>query len=277
MIVIKVDIRNHDASIIWDGVYYYALSDYPNISKWELSGIIKFVEYENHHGRTTEFTSDIKEIIDKINQVLENKNLFINIERPTKITQCTACKQKGCLTKYVCHTASLENALSIIKGGSILSAVKARNLPAQKLKLEPRNAAKDPEDYFEYVMMAWGNCIAGDKLVMERKVRGMPTEEDLSSGLTPGIRFYFKYDDLINHHNAVFDGYHPVKIRDELILKDNVFAIIIPEAYKDKFYKYIGNDIKDRVYYLDNKDMDVLEWSSVVYSFASELNNGDKI
>ena len=127
----KLDIGNHEFSIIWDGIYYRALSDYPNISDWELSGIIKFVEYENLHEREVEIVSDSQQIKEKINDALSNKEEFINIEKPEKITECTACKQKGCLTKYLCHTAPVENAVSIFKGGSILSAVKARNLSAE--------------------------------------------------------------------------------------------------------------------------------------------------
>ena len=34
------------------------------------------------------------------------------------------------------NTASLENALSILKGGSILSAVKERSIPVEQLKSE---------------------------------------------------------------------------------------------------------------------------------------------
>ena len=173
-----VNIGKHEFSIIWDGVYYHALSNYPNISEWELNRIINFVEYENLHGRKVEFISDNEEIIEKINYALFNKNEFIKVERPEKLTECTACKQKGCITKYLCHTAPLENALSIIKSGSILSAVKARNLSGEVLRLEPRNAAKDPADYFEYLMLSWGICQAGDRLVMERKLGREPNEED---------------------------------------------------------------------------------------------------
>ena len=46
-------------------------------------------------------------------------------------------------------------------------------------------------------MFAWGYCQAGDRLVMERKLKRFPTDEDLSVNFTPGIRFYFKYNDLI--------------------------------------------------------------------------------
>jgi hypothetical protein len=267
----KIDIRKHEYSIIWDGIYYHALSNYPNISQWELNGIIKFVEYEKCHDRKVEIVSDNHGIMEKVNYALANRDKFINIPRPEKITECTTCKQKGCITKYLCHTASLENALSIIKVGSILSAVKARNIPVEQLKLEPRNAAKDPADYFEYLMLSWGNCQAGDRLVMERKLEREPNEEDLSNGFTPGVRFFFKYDELIKHPNAVFDGYHPLKIKDELTLKDNVFAIIVPESYRKKIEIIINNNIKDKVYYIYNKHKDIWEWSETVYKFVDEL------
>ena len=140
-------------------------------------------------------------------------SFFISINTKGK------CLHKGCKTKYLCHTASIENAISIINCGSILSAVKARDIAADILSLEDRNAAKDPADYFDYLMLSWGNCQAGDRLVMERKNTRMPTEEDLNSKFTPGVRFYFVYEDLIKHSKATFDGYHPLKIKDELSLK----------------------------------------------------------
>lgn len=267
----NVNIGKHEFSIIWDGIYYHTLSNYPNISEWELNGIIKFVDYESMHGRKVEIVSDNQEIIEKVNYALSNKNEFINVERPGKITECTACKQKGCITKYLCHTAPVENALSIIKSGSILSAVKARNISAEQLKLEPRNAAKDPTDYFEYLMLSWGNCQAGDRLVMERKLEREPNEEDLNRNFTPGVRFFFRYDELVKYPNAVFDGYHPLKIKDELTLEDNVFAIIIPELYREKFKSIITDDIKDRVYYMDSKNKDIWKWSENVYKFIDTL------
>lgn len=203
MIIIKVNIGKHEFSIIWEGIYYHALSNYPNISEWELNGIIKFIDCES-----------------------------------------------------LC---------------SILSAVKARNMSAEQLKLEPRNAAKDPADYFEYLMLSWGNCQAGDRLVMERKLEREPSEKDLSKGFTPGVRFFFKYDESVKYPNTVFDGYHPLKIKDELSLKNNVFAIIIPELYKESFEGIIGSDIKGRVYYIDSKNKDILEWSEQVYKFIDVL------
>ena len=111
--------------------------------------------------------------------------------RLKKIEECTDCpKFKGCMTDYVCHTSSVENAIKILDCGSLLSPVRARNVSAAQLVKEERNAANDPEDYFDYIMFAWGNCQAGDRLVMERKLGRFPDETDLSAGFTPRSSFF---------------------------------------------------------------------------------------
>lgn len=35
-----IDINKHDFTIIWDGIYYFALSNYPHISDWELQKLL---------------------------------------------------------------------------------------------------------------------------------------------------------------------------------------------------------------------------------------------
>ena len=59
---------------------------------------------------------------------------------------------------------TFRKAISILKCGSLLSAVNARKLPDTVLQKEDRNAANDPTDFFHYVMFSWGNCQAGDRL-----------------------------------------------------------------------------------------------------------------
>ena len=63
-----------------------------------------------------------------------------------------------------------------------------------------------------------GNSQAGDRLVMERKMKRFPTEADLSVDFTPEVRFFFKYDKIVTHPNATFEGVLPLKIRGEVIL-----------------------------------------------------------
>lgn len=137
---------------------------------------------------------------------------------------------------------------------------------------ESRNAAHDPADFFDYIMFAWGNCQAGDRLVMERKFNRCPNERDLSTDFTPGIRFYFRYDDIIKHPDAIIDGFLPLKIKDELILSEWVYAIIIPTIHKFKLETVIPSNLKDKVIYVENDCKDIWDWSEKVYSTIENIS-----
>ena len=146
-----------------------------------------------------------------------------------------------------------------------MSALNARKVPVEQLMSESRNAAKNPADYFEYIMFSWGNCQAGDRLVMERKLGRFPDETDLSTNFTPGVRFYFKYDELVKHPKAIFDGVLPMKVKDELILADWVYAIIVPTYLKEDVEPVIPGNLKDKVIYVENDCKDIWDWSEKVY------------
>lgn len=267
-----IKIGKFDFTECWDGVLYKNLSDYPNITDWEIQSVLDFISYEEKYNRCCKIETD-----EKILNAIENKKSPYYAGKrtavPKKITECTACpKYKGCMTDFVCHTSPIENAVKILRCGSLLSPVLARNMTAEKLKSESRNAANDPEDYFFYIMFAWGNCQAGDRLVMERKLKRFPTEEDLSTGFTPGVRFYFRYTDLTGHPDAEFDGVLPIKIKNEVVLKDWVNAVIIPEIYRNIIECHIPEELKDRVFFLENNCKDIWEWSEKVYEFVRKTN-----
>ncbi len=120
-------------------------------------------------------------------------------------------------------------------------------------------------------MFAWGNCQAGYRLVMERKLKRFPNEEDLCVNFTLGVRFYFKYNSLIKHPNTVFDGVLPLKVKNEVILKDWVYAIIIPENERNSIEKHIPNDLISKVHYIKNNCKDIWDWSEKVYCFVEKL------
>ena len=266
-----IKIGRYEFTECWDGVLYKKLSTYPQISQWELQTIFDFMKYESDNGRKCRIEAD-DAIIQAIEAYRSVYDSGVRIHVPDRITECTACPgYKGCMTDLVCHTASAEDAISILESGRLLSAVGARKKTAGELMIEPRNAAHDPEDYFEYVMFAWGNCQAGDRLVMERKLGRFPDDTDLSDGFTPGIRFFFKYDRLVDHPMRVFDGVLPLKIRDEVILNDWVHAIVIPEAYREMLEPHIPNDIKDRTFCVENDCRDIWEWSEKVYECARHV------
>ena len=267
----QINIANHDYTIVWDGVYYFAMSDYPNITPWELKKIITFIDYERKHGRETEILCEDEKIQASIRDAITNPEALFHVSVPVKITECTACKQHGCLTKFVCHTATAENAMHILASGKLLSAVKVFGKTGDELVLDKRNTIGDPADYFEYIMFAWGNCQAGDRLVMERSLGRNPTDEELEKSLTPGVRFYFRHEDIIRHPGYVFDGYHPAKIKDELELSDNLYACIVPEQYRSELMNHVKSEIANRVFYLPQDGLGVWDWAEKVYDFVVGL------
>lgn len=257
----------------WDGVLYKNLSDYPRITDWEIQSLLDFMVYEEMNGRSCRIEAE-SSVLEAIERFIQTNKGNKRIAVPPIITECTACPTyKGCMTEYVCHTASAENAVKILDCGSLLSAVKARNMPASLLKAEARNAANDPEDYFDYVMFAWGNCQAGDRLVMERKLGRSPTEEELSTGFTPGIIFFFRYDVLTKHPDAIFDGVLPVKVKNGVKLNEYVHSIIIPTMHKEIIIDHIPDELRDRVHFLENDCRDIWEWSEKVYEYIKSSGN----
>ena len=265
-----IKIGQFDITECWDGVFYKKLSQYPQITEWEIQTVLDFISYEASNGRTCEIEAK-KEIIDAIEHYRPTYDLGIRIQPPLKIEECTACPgYKGCMTDYVCHTSPVENAIRIFECGSLLSPVRVRKMSAAELQREARNAANDPSEYFEYIMFAWGNCQAGDRLVMERKLGRFPDEKDLSEGFTPGVRFFFRYNDLVRHPGAVFEGVLPMKIRDEVILNDWVSAIIVPEIHRQEIDPAVPKELRARVHFLRNDCKDIWEWSEKVYEYVKK-------
>lgn len=266
----KIELSNFEFTECWDGVLYKKLSDYPNITDWEIQTVIDFINYEKIYGRTCQLEGD-ENVISKIEQALKNLGQK-RIPVPEIIKECTACPTyKGCMTDFVCHTSPVENAIEILKCGSLLSPVKARKQSAETLQKESRNAAKDPADYFDYIMFSWGNCQAGDRLVMERKLGRFPDENDLSKSFTPGVRFFFKYNKLVQHPDVVFEGVLPFKVKNEVVLKDWVHAIIVPLAEKTKIETAVPDYLKEKLFYIEHDCKDIWAWSEKVYEFAKRI------
>ena len=267
-----IRIGQFEISECWDGVFYKKLADYPHITEWEMQTILDFISYEKANGRDCPIEA-AKEIIVRIEDYAKEYEKGVRTAPPEKIRECVACSTyKGCMTDFVCHTSSAENALKILESGRLLSAVKARNMTAAKLAKEARNAANDPEDYFQYIMFSWGNCQSGDRLVTERRLGRFPSDNDLDADFVPGVRFFFRYDELIKHDNAVFEGVLPLKIKDELILKDWVYAIVIPDLYRELLEPYVSEDLRSRVHFISYNGMNIWEWSEFVYGYVKGLN-----
>ena len=94
------------------------------------------------------------------------------------------------------------------------------------------------------------------------------TEADLSVDFTPEVRFFFKYDKIVTHPNATFEGVLPLKIREEVIISDWVNTIIIPSAEKEAFEAIVPYELKSRIFYLENDCKDIWSWAEKVYEFV---------
>lgn len=266
----RIKIGQFEFTECWDGVLYKKLSNYPEITDWEIQNILDFIAYEERHGRTCDLEGD-EEILAKIRDAAA-RGAGERLAPPPVIRECTACPTyRGCLTDFVCHTAPVENAKEIFACGALRSAVLARNESAETLAREARNAAHDPADYFDYVMFAWGNCQAGDRLVMERKLGRFPNERDLSADFTPGVRFFFRYDDLVRHPAATFDGVLPVKVKNEVVLQDRLYASVVPAAEREVIQPCVPDVLADRVFYLENDCPDIWAWSEKVCEFVKTM------
>ena len=101
----QIKIGNFEITKVWDGVFYKKLSDFPNITDWEIRTILDFMDYEKSHGRpieTEEIQCETPEILQIIKNAVKNKTYYQTLSPPKKITECTACPTlKGCMTKFV--------------------------------------------------------------------------------------------------------------------------------------------------------------------------------
>ncbi|WP_373713851.1 phosphate ABC transporter ATPase [Streptococcus sp.] len=269
----KLKIWNESYSLQWDGTYYLTLSDYPNIQDWELEKIVAFLAYEKLHGRDTQIDCEDKVMRDQL-EILSRSLLSLTAFpfTPSKKIVASTYDVNGnyVYSDFLSHTCTVQAAQEIFKSGQLMSAVRALNKTHQELLQDNRNAAGDPEDYFDYVMLGWSNTTSGYRLAMERLLGREPTEEELGKSFIPGVSFHFKYDDIINADGYVFDGYHPAKVKDSLHL-EKLFTCIIPFSEKSHFETIIPPDISSKVYFLDYCQDGMVNWSRKVYQFVENL------
>lgn len=276
---IIVSYADYDCRIIWKvkqiaGLrhYMYTVSNFPEPNAWEMYEFNLFLDYENKYGRKILLSFSNEQHFNYFKKSIESWFLYnhkTKVMRPFKLTHCKACIEGGCLTDLFCHTTSIDYAKKILESGFLLSPVKARKTEKISLVNEDRNAAGDPEDYFDYIMLSYGNCIAGDRLVIERRLGRQPENKDLSENFVPGVRFYFTTDLIEKHNKFCNDGYHPGKVKDSIDLEKYLLLVIAPEIAKE----YLKDKIilAERIIYMDHtKSKDIFDWTSKAYNIARE-------
>jgi len=240
------------------GVYYFNLPNYPHISLSELKIIIAFITYEKSQNRETYIVCDDENIRTTIKQAIVN---FHTID-PFILSD---------ETKFVYHATDLDSAKKILSCGKLLSAVNVYGKTGEELAYEKRHSPwNDPADYFDYIMFCNGDDMTGDYVVLSDKFL---CKDDLEKGnYDAGIRFYIRSDDIMRHPGYIFDGYHPAKVKDEIILNDYLFACIVPEQYKKTLINIELPELTSKIHYLFQKSLSLSEWNKKVYTFINKLN-----
>ena len=242
-------IANDNRSIIKKGVYLFSLVEYPKIQDWEWNNILAFISYEKACG-------------DKLEIICENDDIYI-FPADTKVGA-------DAIEEFVYHATNVDAAQKILSSGKLLSATKAYGKTGEELAIERKaNGWEDPAHFYEYVMFGWGTHLVGDYVVLSED---FPCEEDFTKGnFDAGVRFYIRYKDIIKHKGHAFDGYHPIKVKDEVSLFDYLFACIVPEQYKEQIEKHIPQDLIAKVHYLPQRGISLQEWNNKVVEYIGML------
>ena len=68
-----IKIGDFDCTEVCDGLFYKKLSNYPQVSDWEIRTIIEFIEYEKSHGRKCDIECDDESTLQSIIYGIKHK------------------------------------------------------------------------------------------------------------------------------------------------------------------------------------------------------------
>lgn len=254
-----LEISKDGSTLLKNGVYHFVLTDYPNIQDWEWTGIQAFLCYEKSLGLSPEIVCENNDILSKAVAELQRLNgteYFPPVEEA--------------IEEFVYHAADVNAAQKILASNRLLSSTRVYGRTGAELAFERRdNGWSDPADFYEYIMFGWGSHLVGDYVVLSED---FPNEDDFAAGnFDAGVRFYIKYNDIIKHKGHTFDGYHPIKVKEEIILSDYLYACIVPEQFKPQIDNCIPTNLTNKVYYLKQRGLSLPEWNDKVVHFVSNI------
>lgn len=260
-----LEISNDSVTKIKNGIYHYVLSDYPHIQEWEWNNILAFISYEKAQGQKLEIICEDNDILSIVNNAA---NKLDGTEYIPPIAEA--------IEEFVYHATNAISAEKILSEDRLLSATKVNGKTREELALERRKSGwEDPADFYEYIMFGWGTHLVGDYVVLSEN---FPSEEDFLKGnFDAGVRFYCKYKEIIKHEGHTFDGYHPLKVKDEVVLSDYLYACIVPEQYKEQIENSIPQELTTRVHYLPQRGLTLQEWNDKVVNFVRILQRNEDI
>ena len=252
-------IANENRSIIRKGMYLFSLVEYPTIQEWEWNNILAFISYEKAQGDKLEIVCDDEGILERIQEVADKLD---GTEYIPPVDEA--------IEEFVYHATNVNAAQKILADGKLLSATKAYGKTKEELVIErAADGWDDPAHFYEYVMFGWGTHLVGDYVVLSEN---FPCADDFEKGnFDAGVRFYIKYEEIIRHKGHTFDGYHPLKVKDEILLSEYLFACIVPEQYKEQIEKCVSKELRGKVHYLQQRGLDLQAWNDKVVEYLSRI------
>lgn len=243
----------------------------------ELQRITDYVRYENAHGRTVGiwagFSSPVDSnladvILDAATKAPPRPN-----ERPLTNDAC-CCRpfHDGCHGNLLCHGAPVAVAQQILDSGRVLSRPALTGKPLAEIAHDKHASGQlDAADYFDYVCLANGDCVAPDIVAIQREAGVMLDAKQCDQRFYPTARFFFDPGELFSHPGATWDGIQALKVRDAIDLDSYLVTAVVPEV--DRVGAKIGlrvpQNLEERITYLDHRQHDSLSvWSSAAFEVA---------
>ena len=70
-------------------------------------------------------------------------------------------------------------------------------------------------------------------------------------------------------------GFYYIKVKNDVILSNYLFACIVPEQYKKQIENCISQELAKRVYYLPQRGLTLQEWNDKVVNFIRALQDNE--
>lgn len=264
---------------LWCYVRPFADSTCPMSS--ELQRITDFVHYETSHGRTVGIWIGYKKLQSLIVRTALAKPPAPHERSPSDDPCCCRPWHQGCNGSLVCHASPVELAKKIFESGRLLSIPIATGKSLKDVTREMRKWPQpDPPDYFQYICLANGNCIAPDMVAIQRHAGKWLDATQCEKFFYPGVRFFFDPCRLAAHPKAAWDGIQAVKIQDEIDLNSYLLAAVVPAVDRNgaPLNLQVPPNLAGRVIVLDHHaHFGLSAWSDAAFDAAKKKKKNTRI
>jgi len=224
--------------------------------------VADFLDYEEANGRTVVVVAD-----PSLSDWREWGRPALRPVPGSCPTQCCShVYAEGCGARLLCHGTPARTLADILNQGVLYSSTTLTERTAEDLACS--SSWGEPPDYFDYVMLANGRCVAPEAVALSRLMARDLVPADLGPGYPPAARLYFTWDTLAALPDVCFDGVHPIKVRNELPLDETLVAVVVPEGTD---VELLPSEFADRVIRVAAQDPSPEAWASRATRAALQL------